>query len=151
MNLQARLIMSSPQKITVLIELSQEMKEISIPLADFLRTRGHVIPLYGNYPSMSYLFQITMQEFAKAVRDGEITEEIVARLESIYREQRGTAPQNTNVYFKQHDIVNLNTVIDYLAKTNVKHLYHGKKVNRKLVLFFAFEYAKIMMAESSDK
>ncbi len=132
--------MSTP----ILIETSEELKEHMAVIAEYLSKVSRV-SLYGEAISSSYIAVMSNFTFARDIKAGLVTPDMLKTLEEYYREYRVRDDTvNTNVYFKPVDIDDLNSVVEFLSKTDVRHLYHGKKVNKKMVVMFGLHYTYLL-------
>lgn len=127
--------------IPVLIETSPELKAHLDIIAEYVNKDYNSITYYGAGINNSHAAVVSYRAFVRAIRANQITPKLVAELETYYRDYRGREDAtNTNIYFSQQDMDDLVDVVEFLSKTGVRHLYHGKRVNKKMIVMFGIRY-----------
>lgn len=130
------------KKMAVLIEINDELRAMVQTIGEYAQGVNHVVMgMYGGNFSISYIAQYGVGQLAQGIRNNAVDAELLAKLEEFYRIHRSAPAQNTNVYFTPIDLRNVDVIVEHLEKAGVRHLYHGEKINRKMIVTLAIAYA----------
>jgi|GEM_PF-7044081 len=143
--------MKSKPKTPVLIEVTPQFREHVDVVGEYLEDELHqkVSPYAGKF-SISYVSQVAVGILGEAIRNDTLDISVIPILDAYYHAYRGDDEAvNTNVYFDEKDMAHLKRIVNFLdEKTNVQHVYHGKRINKKLIVVISLHYAYLITQQA---